>query len=82
MALGTNRCPTKFFTALGMTPCSDIEPAVSIVGEELYVNVDVGSDDQVLALAVCGSNESSEATLETLGLFDTVWAGHVFADVT
>jgi hypothetical protein len=84
MALGTNRPPTEyFFTALGMAPCSNIESAVSIVGEELYVIVDAGPDNQVLVLAVCSSSESFEAVSEThgrYGLSKTVWAGDVVAD--
>jgi hypothetical protein len=85
MALGTNCRPTEyFFAALGMTPRSNIEPASSIVGGDLYAIVDAGSDGQVLALANCDSNESSEGTSETDGpheLLDAVWAGHVVVDV-
>lgn len=85
MALGTNCHPTEyFFAALGMTPRSNIEPASSIVGGDLYAILDTGSDGQVLALAVCDSNEPFEGASETdgpHGLFDAAWAGHVVVDV-
>lgn len=80
MALGTNRRLLEEFTALEMNPCGCLEPTVNIVGVELYVIFDTGTDDQVLALAGC-FNESSEAVPGTHELFDGVWAGHVFADV-
>lgn len=81
MALGTNRRPTRYFcTARGTNPCCSLDPAVCIAGTELYVIVDAGTGDQVLART--GSfNESSEAVSEPHRLFDSGCAGHEFSDV-
>ena len=85
MALGTNCRPTKyFFAGLGMAPRSDVEPASSIVGGDLYALVGAGSDGQVLDLAICDLDEPSESASETdgpHGIFDAVWVGHVVVDV-